>query len=103
MIKGVFSIQYLKSGGKDGWRNQSRINKGEAGLWQRRFWEHMIRDEDDMHRHFNYIHYNPVKHSLVDHVKAWPWSTFHRYVRLGYYPSDWCGCAEDHHGHAYGE
>ena len=58
-------------------------------MWQRRFWEHRIRDLEDLNRHLDYIHYNPVKHGLVPSVKAWPWSTFHRYVREGYYDSDW--------------
>lgn len=103
MIKGIFSIQYLKSGGNDGKRNQSRIKKGEAGIWQRRFWEHMIRDEDDMQRHFDYIHYNPIKHGLTEDVKAWPWSSFHKYVRLGFYPLNWCGSVNIINDREYGE
>jgi putative transposase len=70
-------------------RNPSHIKQGEAAIWQRRFWEHTIRDELDFNRHVDYIHYNPVKHGLVKSVKDWPWSTFHRYVREGYYQPDW--------------
>ena len=63
--------------------------KGEYSLWQRRFWEHTLCDEIDLQRHVDYIHYNPVKHGLVGHVKDWPWSSFHRYVRQGILPVDW--------------
>lgn len=54
--------------------------KGEYPLWQRRYWEHTIRDEDDWQRHVNYIHYNPVKHGVVPRVVAWPFSSFHRFA-----------------------
>jgi len=57
-------------------------------LWQRRFWEHTLRDESDFARHVDYVHYNPVKHGLVKQVKDWPYSSFHRYVRSGIYPAD---------------
>ncbi len=80
---------------KDERRNPSRIAKGERGIWQRRYWEHMIRDEDDFNRHMNYIHFNPVKHGLVTRVKDWPHSTFHRCVRDGLYPPDWGGDGVD--------
>jgi len=55
-----------------------RLQKGERGIWQRRFWEHVIRDESDYERHADYIHYNPVKHGHVKRVAAWPYSSFHR-------------------------
>lgn len=61
----------------------------EIGLWQRRHWEHLIRDEADLHRHIDYVHYNPVTHGHVSRTAAWPHSTFHRYVRTGAYPRDW--------------
>jgi putative transposase len=61
----------------------------EHVLWQRRFWEHMIRDEKDFERHVNYIHYNPVKHHLVKQVKDWPYSSFHRFVKKGILPLNW--------------
>ena len=72
-------------------RNPSRIAKGERGIWQRRYWEHMIRDEDDFNNHMNYIHFNPVKHGLVTNLKDWPYSTFHRCVSDGLYSQDWIG------------
>jgi hypothetical protein len=63
----------------------------ERGIWQRRYWEHTIRDDDDFARHIDYIHINPVKHRLVTWVANWPYSSFHRLVKLGIYPSDWAG------------
>lgn len=70
--------------------------KGERGIWQRRFWEHVIRDEQDWQRHFDYIHYNPVKHGHVDRVRDWPHSSFHAHVERGIYPLDWaCAGLED--------
>lgn len=69
----------------------SRIRRKEAGLWQRRFWEHQIRDDEDYRRHVDYIHWNPVKHGYAQHVKDWPYSTFHRFVSEGHYPPDWGG------------
>jgi putative transposase len=71
--------------------SQSRAAKGERGIWQRRYWEHTIRDDDDLARHVDYIHINPVKHRLVARVRDWPYSSFHRMVRLGTYPEDWAG------------
>ena len=76
---------------KDERRNRSRIAKGERGIWQRRYWEHLIRDERDYARHVDYIHYNPVKHGLVKCVKDWPHSTFHRYLKNGVYAETWAG------------
>ena len=67
----------------------SRIKRREIDFWQRRFWEHQIRDERDFERCVDYIHYNPVKHRLVKNVKDWPYSTFHRYANRGVYPEDW--------------
>jgi putative transposase len=70
-------------------RSESRIGKGERGIWQRRFWEHTIRDERDYVVHMDYIHFNPVKHGLVEHVRDWPYSSFHRCVAKGFYPPAW--------------
>ena len=67
----------------------SRKKKRESSIWQRRFWEHTIRDEKDLRSHMDYIHYNPVKHGLVDNVCDWPYSTFHRMVEQGIYPREW--------------
>ncbi|WP_342243790.1 REP-associated tyrosine transposase [Pseudomonas sp. OTU5201] len=69
-------------------------SKGEANVWQRRFWEHMIRDERDYAAHMDYIHFNPVRHGLVNAVRDWPLSSFHRFVRQGLLPVDWAGGAE---------
>ena len=71
--------------------SDSRAAKGERGIWQRRYWEHTIRDENDFARHIDYIHINPVKHKLVPRVRDWPYSSFHRMVKLGIYPEDWAG------------
>ena len=70
-------------------RSASRRTKGERGIWQRRFWEHVIRDERDLEAHANYIHFNPVKHGYVQRVSDWRHSSFHRYVKEGIYPADW--------------
>ncbi len=70
-------------------RTTGRINKSERGIWQRRFWEHTLRDSLDVERHVDYIHYNPVKHSYVDTVAEWPYSSFHRFVSQEQYPLDW--------------
>ncbi|UGV26901.1 transposase [Rhodopseudomonas boonkerdii] len=71
--------------------SRSRILRGERGIWQRRFWEHTIRDERDYERHVDYIHFNPVKHGHVTRVRDWPYSSFHRFVARGIYPKDWAG------------
>src|SRR5262245_47751634 len=72
-------------------RSARHIAKREKGLWQRRYWEHAIRDERDLTRHLDYIHFNPVKHGLVNRVSGWPHSSFHRYVAQGQLPQDWGG------------
>jgi putative transposase len=69
----------------------ARNQRGEFDLWQRRFWEHTIRDDGDFARHVDYIHYNPVKHGLATRVNDWPYSSFHRFVRQGILPEDWAG------------
>jgi putative transposase len=68
---------------------ESRQRRREGTIWQRRFWEHAIRDDTDLRTHIDYIHYNPVKHGYVTQPGDWPYSTFHRYVRAGVYPKDW--------------
>lgn len=67
----------------------SRRRRHESTVWQRRYWEHMIRDDADMAAHFDYVHYNPVRHGLVAQAGDWPWSSFHRCVRQDLYPADW--------------
>lgn len=88
-IKKEFTKSYIAGGGLEQSTSMSRKNKRERGVWQRRFWEHTIRDEDDFQKHLDYIHYNPVKHGLVDVVKDWEYSTFHRYVEKGVYEVGW--------------
>jgi putative transposase len=70
-------------------RNRSRRTRGERGIWQRRYWEHLIRDEEDLVRHVDYIHYNPVKHRYVTQATQWPYSSIHRYIRTGMLLADW--------------
>ncbi|MAX24261.1 MAG: transposase [Phycisphaeraceae bacterium] len=70
-------------------KSQSRIHKNERGIWQRRFWEHLIRDEKDLHQHVDYIHFNPVKHGYVNRPVDWQYSSIHRYVSEGILTSDW--------------
>jgi putative transposase len=72
-------------------RSASRLKRGERGIWQRRFWEHCIRDDADYASHVDYIHWNPVKHGYVSRVADWPHSSFHRHVMTGVYPRDWGG------------
>jgi putative transposase len=72
-IKRLFSHEYLRRIGEDGIRNESRQKRKEAALWQRRFWEHTLRGEQDFNRHVDYIHFNPVKHGLVKRAADWPW------------------------------
>jgi putative transposase len=71
-----------------------RKARGERGIWQRRFWEHLIRDEADYARHVEYCYINPVKHGLVARVRDWAHSSFHRDVRAGIFPEDWAGDAD---------
>jgi putative transposase len=71
-----------------------RMTKQERAIWQRRFWEHAIRDQRDFDVHLDYIHFNPVKHGWVPRAADWPHSSFHRYVRLGRYPEDWAAPLE---------
>ena len=69
---------------------------GSISIWQRGFWDHVIRDERDLNRHFDYIHWNPVKHGYVRRVADWPYSSFHRFVAQGVYPVNW-GHSGDFH------
>ncbi len=68
-----------------------RNSRSNSKIWQHRYWEHLVRDEQDFCNHLNYIHWNPVKHQLVSAVKEWPFSTFHFYVAMGWYQADWGG------------
>jgi putative transposase len=85
LIKSAFSRRL--PGGEP--RSSSRIAKGERGIWQRRFWEHLLRDERDFERHVDYIHFNPVKHRVAARPSDWPHSSIHRYIKLGLVPAEW--------------
>jgi len=87
LIKTTFTKNY--SGRKAENVSESMRNKGERGIWQRRFWEHMIRDQEDFNRHCDYIHYNPVKHGLVNMPIEWKHSSFRDFVEKWYYPENW--------------
>src|ERR1043166_1383479 len=82
--------------------SNSRSGKGERGIWQRRYWEHTLRNENDFAKHVDYIHFNPVKHGHVLRVVDWPYSSFHGFVRQGIYPADWAGDAQQD-GPRFGE
>jgi putative transposase len=92
-IKAQFTHHFLASGGQEQPREQSRIHKRRRGIWQRWFWEHLIRTQDDLDRHLDYIHYNPVKHGLASCPHAWPHSTFGKFVQNQCYSAEWqCLC-----------
>ncbi len=67
----------------------SRRKKGERGIWQHRYWEHLIKDDKDFERHVDYIHYNPVKHGTIQSPVDWPYSSIHCYIQKGIIQSDW--------------
>ena len=71
------------------------LRKGERSIWQHRFWEHFVRDEDDLHRHIDYVHFNPVKHGYAERAGLWPYSSIHRYIRQGVLAPDWAGAGND--------
>ena len=92
-IKARFTHDWLEAGGAEQRRTGSRIHGRRRGVWQRRFWEHVVRDEDDYARHFDYLHHNPVKHAYVKCPHAWPYSTFEKWVgRRAYEPTWHCAC-----------
>ena len=89
-IKASFTKHYLRQADRLEARATGHMKKkGEAGVWQRRFWEHTIRDERDFRFHCDYIHYNPVKHGYVQAPGDWPYSSFSKYVAQGFYDSGW--------------
>ncbi len=71
--------------------SKSRKKKSERGIWQRRYWEHLIRDDNDFERHVDYIHFNPVKHGYASSPVDWKYSSIHRYIREGVIQADWAG------------
>jgi len=88
-IKRLFTRGYHARVGPGEIRSTSRQERGEAAIWQRRFWEHSIRSDQDLNRHIDYLHYNPVRHGLVKRPVDWPWSSFHRFVKMGAYDKNW--------------
>ncbi len=87
----LIKIQFSKCIPKIEPLSKVRRARGERGIWQRRFWEHLIRDDEDYRRHVEYCYINPVKHGLVTRVRDWPFSSFHRDVGAGLFPEDWAG------------
>lgn len=93
-LKRTFTKSWLAEGGHEQKVSDSRQANRRRGVWQRRFWEHVIRDETDFARHCDYIHYNAVKHGLASCPHAWPHSSFRRFVREGIYDEAWlCSCS----------
>jgi len=90
-IKEEFTKAWLKAGLPEAPVTNTQAKKGERGIWQPRYWEHSIRDADDLESHTDYIHWNPRKHRMVTRVRDWPWSSFHRFVEAGDYDIDWGG------------
>ncbi len=97
-IKGLFTRDIIKRNIK-----LQNVGKGEYNLWQRRYWEHTIVNENDYENHVNYIHYNPVKHGYVKQTKDWPYSSFHTYVKKGILTIHWGDSAEEKKEHLFGE
>lgn len=93
-IKRRFTQRYLKAGGEPLPVTHNRSRHRERGVWQPRYWEHRIRDEQDWYRHRDYIHLNPVKHNYADTPQNWAWSSIHRHIEQGWLDPDWPGqCA----------
>ena len=97
-IKSLFTRLLIKSG-----VSLKRNARGEYPLWQKRYWEHTIKDEQDLKSHIDYIHYNPVKHNYVDNVFDWKYSSLHRYVEKGLLTKDWSGAGSDIDNMRFGE
>jgi putative transposase len=88
-IKKEFTKDWVAGGGHEQPVSKARWERGDHGVWQPRYWEHTIEDEDEFDRHFDYIHYNPVKHGHVTDPADWPYSSFHRWVHAGVYEIGW--------------
>ena len=97
-IKSAFTHAVVKSG-----LPVARNQKGEYALWQRRYWEHTVADDVDFQHHVDYIHFNPVKHGLVEKAVDWPYSSFHHYVRQGILERDWAGTPAEKGRSDFGE
>jgi len=93
LVKARFTHEFLAAGALEGGRSKSRMKKRERSVWQRRFYEHVVRDERDFERICNYIHFNPVKHGHAACPHAWPYSSFARLVNAHKYEPNWlCTC-----------
>ena len=92
---GLIKANFSRSIAKGERVSSSRSKRGERGIWQRRFWEHLIRDEKDLYAHMDYIHWNPVKHGLTKNAADWKYSSFHRFVKAGIYPENWGNLNQD--------
>jgi putative transposase len=88
-LKRLFSVSYKKSIPVLLVPNSSHQKHHETTIWQRRFWDHIIKDERDLERNLDYIHFNPVKHGLTDNPTCWPWSSYSNFVEKGYYSKEW--------------
>ena len=82
---------FLKSIPDQEWQSATRLRRGERGIWQRRYWEYLIRDEQDLAAHMDYCHVNPLKHGFVKRLADWRYSTLHYFVAQGVYPIEWAG------------
>lgn len=94
-IKHGFSRRWLDGGGTEATVTAAQKRKGLRGVWQPRFWEHTVRDDEDMERCVDYIHWNPRKHELATRIADWPYSTFHQFVKRGQYENHWGGEAPE--------
>jgi putative transposase len=94
-IKSAFTRGWLAAGGAESAVSASRRRNRRRGVWQRRFWEHCLRDQDDLNRHADYIHYNPVKHGFARCPHEWEWSSFERWMGANFYERDWCCVCND--------
>jgi len=91
----AIKIRFAKALPPTEYRSRVRRARSERAIWQRRFWEHFIRDDNDYRRHIEYCYINPVKHGYVTRVRDWPHSSFHRDVQNGLFSEDWAGGGED--------
>ena len=103
LIKRRVSLSCAELYKRDDWISTSKLKHRESTIWQRRFWEHQIRDQADYNRHVDYIHYNPVKHGLCNSPADWPYSTLHRYIKAGKYPSNWAASMRSFNDIDFGE
>src|SRR4051812_44090077 len=100
-LKAGFTRGYLAAGGAEQVRSASQIRQRGRAVWLKRYWEHTIRDDEDLRNHYDYVCYNPVKHGVASCPHAWPHSSFGRLVAAGRYPVDWCcQCNRPGGGHA---